>query len=208
MIDLFTSATSNGQKVSIMLEECGLDYTVHAVDLAAGEQKSEPLIGINPAGMIPAIVDHDGPGGKALKLTQSLAIVLYLADKTGLLIPAYANERAEAYRYAAIIASDTASAFSGLYLFGTYAPQPGPYPMEFFKAQVERQLGLLDQRLGESRYLAGSTYSFADILAYPHATTSASLMLPNKIAGYANLSRWAAEVGARPAVRRGLAVPG
>jgi GST-like protein len=203
MIDFYTSATANGQKVAIMLEECGLDYVPHIVDLSKGEHKSEAFLKLNPGGKIPAIVDSDGPGGETLMLSQSMAIILYLAEKTGLFLPSDARARAEVYRYMSIVSTDISAAFTGMFIFGVMAPQPGPFPLEFFQSQAERQLRLLDQRLAESRYLAGDEYSAADIIAYPVASTSSN-MLPNKLTGYDHLRRWADEVGARPAVQRGL----
>jgi GST-like protein len=201
MIDLFTSATANGQKVSIMLEECGLDYRVHVVDMAAGDHLAPAFLALNPAGKIPVIVDTDGPGGRQVTLAQSMAIVLYLAEKTGKLMPADPGERAEAYRYMSLVASDVSAAFSGIFAFSVLHPEPGA--AAFFRAQAQRQLRVLDQRLAESPYLAGKAFSVADILAYPVAATSSKL-LADGIADYPNLSRWAAEIGARPAVRRGM----
>ncbi len=203
MIDLYTAATANGQKVSIMLEECGLGYNVHIVDLAAGEHTTETFLRLHPGGKIPAIVDPDGPEGKPFALSQSLAIVVYLAEKTGRFLPAGARERAEAWRYMSLVASDAGGAFTGVFMFGVMMQEPTPF--DFYRTQAERQLRLLDQRLGESRYLAGDEYSVADIMAYPVAATSSKL-LPGGIAGCPNLARWAEEVGARPAVGRGIAV--
>ena len=204
MIDLYTAGTANGQKVSIMLEECGLDYVPHFVNLAKGEQKSEAFLGINPGGKIPMIVDSDAPGGAPLMLSQSMAIVLYLAEKAGRFLPSDARARAEVFRYMAIVSTDVSAAFSGIFMFGVAMPQPEA--AQFFHSQADRQLRLLDHRLAESRYLGGDEYTAADILAYPVASTSTHL-LPNGLAGYDNLRRWADEIGARPAVQRGLAVP-
>lgn len=99
MIDFYTAATSNGQRVAITLEETGLPYSVHKLDLPKGDQKKPEFLAINPAGMIPAIVDHDGPGGKPLSLAQSSAIVMYLAEKSGKLLPADAVRRAVARQW-------------------------------------------------------------------------------------------------------------
>lgn len=201
MIDLYTSATANGQKVSIMLEECGLAYRVHIIDLAAGDHLAPSFLALNPAGKIPVIVDPDGPDGQSFTLAQSLAIVLYLAEKTGRLLPSDPRERAEAYRYMALVASDASAAFAGTFIFSVLHPDPGP--ATHFRAQAERQLRILDRRLAESPYLAGPTVSVADMLAYPVAATSSKL-LPDGIADYPALRRWAEEIGARPAVRRGM----
>jgi GST-like protein len=201
MIELFTSGTANGQKISIMLEECGLEYHTHIVDLAAGDHLAAPFLAINPSGKIPVITDSDGPGGEPFTLAQTFAIALYLAEKTGRLLPANPRERAEAYRYMALVASDISAAFSGIFVFSVLIPEA--VPVGYFIAQAERQLRVLDQRLDASRYLAGETYSIADVLAYPVAASSSKL-LPQGIADYPALQRWADEVGARPAVRRGM----
>jgi GST-like protein len=201
MIELFTSSTANGQKVSIMLEECGLEYRTHIVDLKAGDHLAASFLAMNPAGKIPVITDSEGPDGEPFTLTQTSAIALYLAEKTGRLLPADPRERAEAYRYMALVASDVSAAFSGIFIFSVLTPEPAP--ASYFITQAERQLRVLDQRLGESRYLAGEAYSIADVLAYPVAASSSKL-LPRGIADYPALKRWADEVGARPAVRRGM----
>ncbi len=202
MIELYTAATANGQKVAIMLEECGLPYRTHVVDLVGGEHMSKAFLDLNPGGKIPVIIDPDGPGGAPFTLSQSLAIVVYLAEKTGRFMPEGPRERAEAWRYMALTASDASGAFSGLFVFGVMKPLPDA--VDFFRGQAQRQLAILDQRLGESRYLAGDAYSIADILTYPAAATSPKA-LPGGIADYANLRRWVEEIGARPAVQRGLA---
>src|SRR6187455_1063486 len=99
MIDFYTAQTSNGQRAAIMLEECGLAYKLHKVDLQGGEQRKPEFLAVNPDGAIPAIVDHDGPGGKRLALAQSAAIVLYLAEKTGRFLPGDAGRRAQALQW-------------------------------------------------------------------------------------------------------------
>jgi GST-like protein len=202
MIDLYTTGTANGQKVSIMLEECGLDYSVHLVDLPAGEHLSQSFLAINPAGKIPVIIDTDGPGGKPITLAQTLAITLYLAEKSHSLMPQDPHERAEAYRYMALVSSDVSAAFSGLFVFGFM--HPNSEAVDYFRAQADRQLLVLEKRLAESPYLAGGTFSAADILAYPVAASSSKL-LPNGLADYPNLRRWADGIGARPTVQRGMA---
>ncbi len=202
MIDFYTSNTANGQKVAIMLEECGLPYKVHIVDMAAREHLSESFLKVNPGGKIPAIIDHDGPGGEKLALAQSLAIVLYLSEKTGRFMPTDLKERAEAYQYLSIVASDVGGAFTGMFMFGIAMPNTAP--LEFYRAQAERQMRLLELRLSQSPYLAGDSYSIADILTYP-VVASSSKMLPDGMTPYPHFRRWAEEIAKRPAVARGMA---
>jgi GST-like protein len=205
MIELYTAGTANGQKVSVMLEECGLPYNPHVINFAAGEHVSPPFIHVNPAGKIPAIVDPDGPGGEPFTLSQTLSIVLYLAEKTGRFIPADARERAEAYRYMAIVSSDIGGAFNGIFVFSHVLPQKTLEIVEYYRGQAARNLRVLDKRLGESPFLAGDSYSVADILAYPVAGSSVKT-LPDGLEPYPNIRRWAEEVAARPAVQRGMLV--
>jgi GST-like protein len=205
MIDLYTTATANGQKVSIMLEECGLPYRAEIVDLSAGHHLMPPFIHLNPAGKVPAIVDSEGPGGEPFALAQSLAICLYLAEKAGRFLPADGFARAEAYRYMALVSSDIGGAFTGLFVFSMIYPQQSDAVLAYFREQAARNLRVLDRRLGESPFLAGDDYSIADILAYPVAATSVR-NLPEALSPYPNLRRWAEEIGERPAVRRGMMV--
>ncbi len=205
MIEFYTSATANGQKVAIMLEECAFEYNPHMINFAAGEHLSPPFIHLNPAGKIPAIVDSDGPGGQPFALAQTVAIVLYLAEKAGKFLPADAWERAEAYRYLALVASDIGGAFAGLFVFSHVHPQATPEVLDYFRAQAARNLRVLDKRLGESPFLAGDSYSVADIMAYPVAASSVK-SLAEGLSPYPNLRRWADEIGARPAVQRAMMI--
>jgi GST-like protein len=205
MIEFYTSGTANGQKVAIMLEECGLPYNPHIVQLTAGEHLAPPFIHLNPAGKIPAIVDSEGPADEPFALSQTVAIVLYLAEKAGRFLPADAWERAEAYRYMALVASDIGGAFTGLFVFSHIHPQQTPEVLDFFRGQAARNLRVLDKRLGECPFLAGNEYSVADILAYPVAASSVKA-LPDGLSPYPDMQRWAETIGARPAVKRGMMV--
>jgi GST-like protein len=205
MIELYTAGTANGQKVSIMLEECGLPYNPHIVNFAAGEHLSPPFITLNPAGKIPAIVDPEGPNGEPFALSQTLAIVLYLAEKSGKFVPKDIWERAEAYRYMSLVASDISGAFTGLFVFTHMHPQSTTQVVDHFQAQAARNLRVLDKRLGDSPFLAGNAYSVADILAYPVAASSVK-GLPEQLGPYPNLRRWSEEIAERPGVKRGMAV--
>lgn len=206
MIELRTSNTSNGQKVRLMLEETGLAYTLHIVDLVAGEHLQPEFQRINPFGKIPAIVDHDGPDGKPFALSQTLAIVRYLAEKSGKFVPEGVQARAQADQYMALVSADIAAAFSGIFQFRALPSMMGQEPLapavDYYVSQAHRGLATLDGRLSQLPYLAGEAYTMADILAYPVATTSASVLGQNPLADYPHLAKWVSGIGQRPAVAR------
>jgi GST-like protein len=205
MIDLHTTATANGYKASIMLEEVGLPYRVIDYDLVKGEHMRPEYLALNPVGRVPTIVDHDVPGGP-VSVYGTPAILLYLAEKTGKLLPAAASERAKVYEWLGIVASDLAPAYSGQFVFNVIAPQKDAWAIEFYDKLCLRLLAPLEARLAASRYLAGEAYSIADVIAYPVAAVSMK-RFPGDHGAHPSIARWAAEVGARPAVQRGMKVP-
>lgn len=202
MIDFHTANSSNGQRVAIMLEECGLPYTLHRIDLMAGEQHRPEFLRINPAGAIPAIVDHDGPGGSPLALSQSGAILIYLAEKTGRFLPADPARRAQAFQWLAQALSDTAAASSAYFLLGTFAPEKSQANVDWFGDRVVKFLRHADARLAEREYLADEL-SIADFALYPLANVRRGLV--DAAGDLPHLVRWMAALGGRPAVARGLA---
>ncbi|MCU0896595.1 MAG: glutathione S-transferase N-terminal domain-containing protein [Burkholderiales bacterium] len=203
MIDLYTAGTQNGHRAAVMLEESGLAYRAHRLNLAAGEQKKPEYLAINPAGLIPAIVDHDGPGGKPLAVAQSGAIVLYLAEKTGKLLPKDLAQRAIAMQWFMQACTDCAAASGGIFLAANVMPEKSPANVEFFEQRLLRFLGVADARLASHEYLAGEL-SVADIALYPLVATRMPLV--EKSGGLAHLRRWAGAMAARPAVAKGMAV--
>jgi GSH-dependent disulfide-bond oxidoreductase len=205
MIDLHTVATANGYKASIMLEEVGLPYTTKAYDLIKGENFAPEFLALNPVGRLPAIVDHGAPGG-ALSVYGTLAILVYLAEKTGRLLPTQQPARAKTLEWCGIVASDIGPAYSGQFVFNVVAKEPQPWAIEFYNKLCLRMLQTMEQQLGKTQYLAGADYTIADILAYPVAAVSMS-RFPGSLAAHANIARWHREVAARPAVQRGMRVP-
>jgi GST-like protein len=203
MIDLYTAGTQNGHRAAVMLEESGLAYRAHRLNLAAGDQKKPEYLAINPAGLIPAIVDHDGPGGKPLTLSQSGAIVLYLAEKTGKFIPNDAARRAIALQWFMQACTDCAAASGGIFLAGNAVPDKSPSTVEFFEQRLLRFLGVVDARLASNDYLAGEL-SVADFALYPLVATRMPLI--EKAGGLTNLRRWASTMSARPGVAKGMTV--
>ena len=203
MIDFYTAATSNGQRVAITLEELGLPYTAHKLSLANGDQKKPEYLAINPAGMIPAIVDHDGPGGKPFSLAQSGAIVMYLAEKTGKLLPTDAAKRAVARQWLMQACADCAGASSAIFLSNGMVPDKSPANVAFLEARLLRFFGDIDARLNGRDFLADEM-SVADLALYP--IYAARKGLAERVGGLPNLARWGAMIAARPVIVKGMAV--
>ena len=204
MIHLYTAETGNGRRASVMLEECGVPYTAHRLDLAKGEQKKPEFLSINPIGAIPAIVDDEGPGGKKTALAQSGAILLYLAEKTGKFLPKDPAKKAEALQWFMQVSTDVAPASGALFYMTSAAPDKTPGNLQFLE---ERFLGMLrqcDAKLGRTKYLAGDDVTVADLALIPVVAGRKALI--DKTQGLANLKRWSGEMMARPGVKKGLQV--
>ncbi|HYA21450.1 MAG TPA: glutathione S-transferase N-terminal domain-containing protein [Burkholderiales bacterium] len=204
MIDLYTWSTPNGRKISIMLEETGLPYRVHAIDLSKGEQFRPEYVAISPYGKIPAIVDDEGPNGAPFKVFESGAILIYLAEKTGKFLPDTAPARYEMLQWLMFQMGNVGPIFGQAHHFLRFAPQPVPYAIERFSAETVRLYEVLQRHLAQHEYLAGQ-YSVADIATFPWVARFEwhKISLEN----YPSVRRWFDIVGARPAVRRGMAVP-
>ncbi len=205
MITLYTWSTPNGRKVSIMLEECGLPYGVKAVNITKGEQSQPDFVAINPNSKIPAIVDADGPDGAPITLFESGAILVYLAAKTGKFLPAGEHGKYEALQWLMFQMGGVGPMFGQAHHFLRFAPEPLPYAIKRYSAETARLYGVLDQRLGASEYLAHD-YSIADIATFPWVARHEWQKIA--LADYPNVARWFAAIAARPAVQRGMAVPG
>jgi GST-like protein len=205
MIDLYTWPTPNGHKAAIMLEETGLEYRVHPVDIANGEQLAAEYEAINPNGKIPTIVDQDGAGGGPFAVFESGAILIYLAEKTGHFLSADPRGRSQAIQWLMFQVGGLGPMFGQAQHFRRFAPQPLPYAIQRYSKEAARLYGVLDKRLAVSEFLAEDEYSIADIASYPwvarHEWQGVSLT------DYPNVARWADTVGARPAVQRGMQVP-
>jgi glutathione S-transferase len=196
MIDLYFAPTPNGLKITIALEELGLPYKVHRLDLAKGEQKQPEYLAINPNGKIPAIVDSDGP----TTVFESGAILIYLGDKTGRLLPATGQARYSVLEWLMFQMSAVGPMFGQVGYF-TRLSQPNPGALERFTTEAKRISTVLDGQLARGEYLAGD-YSIADIATYPWV----KLALPLLGGDLPRLKAWVERVGARPAVQRGLTV--
>jgi GST-like protein len=212
VIELHTAATPNGFKASIALEEMAVPYTVHPVDLRTGAQFHEEFLRISPNNKIPAIVDTDpgrgasgGGSGASVTVFESGAILLYLAEKTGKLLPAAGQARAATFAWMFFQAGGTGPMLGQLHHFKNYAQEKVPYAIDRYTNEGKRLYHVVDKRLSESRYLAGDEYTIADIMNLPWLLLSKGQGI--EIDEYPHLKRWIDELRARPAVEKGLAVP-
>jgi GST-like protein len=203
MIDFYTAATANGHRAAIALEESGLPYRVHKLDLKAGDQRKPEYLKINPAGAIPAIVDDAGPDGKPLALAQSGAIVLYVAEKSGKFLPTDPARRAIALQWLLHACSDVAGGSGTLFQLSMVAPEKSAPNVEFFEKRLVNALRVADARLADREYLADE-FSVADLALYPVVATRTPVI--EKHGGLPNLAKWAERMAARPGVAKGMQV--
>ncbi|UPG71642.1 glutathione S-transferase N-terminal domain-containing protein [Roseomonas gilardii subsp. gilardii] len=204
MIEVWSWPTPNGHKVHIALEELGLPYRVVPVNIGAGEQFRPEFLAITPNHRIPAIVDPDGPGGQPLQLFESGAILIYLAEKAGRLIPADPVERLKALQWLMFQMGGVGPMFGQYNHFAAYAPERIPYAVERYGNEVRRLHGVLEKRLAEAEWLAGGEYSIADIATFPWIRNPDRRGID--LSDYPSVRRWHDAIAARPAVQRGVAV--
>jgi GSH-dependent disulfide-bond oxidoreductase len=204
MIELHTWSTPNGRKVSIMLEELGLPYSVHPVNIGKDEQFRPEFLAISPNNKIPAIVDPDGPGGKRFALFESGAILIYLGEKTEKLIPKDPATRYIALQWLMFQMGGLGPMLGQTHHFLRAAPEPVPYAIKRYKDETRRLYGVLDKRLAEAEHLAGE-YSIADIASYPWVARHEWHQI--ELGDFPNVKRWYDAIGVRPAVQRGMKVP-
>jgi GST-like protein len=205
VIDLYTWTTPNGRKVSIMLEECGLPYKVHTVNIGTGEQFKPEFLAINPNNRIPAIVDPEGPDGKPLPLFESGAILIYLSEKTGgKFMPKTPRGRYITLQWLMFQMGGVGPMFGQAHHFIRAKKDEIPYGTERYVTEAKRLYGVLDKRLGQAEYLA-EEYSVADIATYPWVARHEWHRVD--LNAYPSVKRWYDKIGARPAVVKGMAVP-
>jgi GSH-dependent disulfide-bond oxidoreductase len=203
MIQLYTWGTPNGKKVSVMLEEVGLPYEVHPISLQKGDQFTPEYLAINPNNKIPSIIDTEGPGGQPLTLFESGAILMYLAEKSGKLLPQDMRNRYEVIQWLMFQMGGVGPMF-GQANFFFRLNEKVPYAIERYHKEALRLYKVLDQQLGKKEYLAGE-YTIADIATYPWVWRHE--MHQVKLEEFPNVKRWYDAIAARPAVQRGMAVP-
>ncbi|MBX3509522.1 MAG: glutathione S-transferase N-terminal domain-containing protein [Parvibaculum sp.] len=208
MIDFYTWTTPNGRKVSIMLEETGLPYEVHPVDLGKNEQFAPEFLKVSPNNRIPAIVDRDADGGP-VSVFESGAILIYLAEKTGKFLAPKGEQRAKALEWLMWQMGGVGPMLGQASHFSNSAPEKIPYAIDRYITEAARLIKVLDTRLGDAAFMGGD-YSIADMATYPWIKIAFPLIAqakPEIVGEGANVKRWLDAVGARPAVQRGMAVP-
>ena len=204
MIEVYSWPTPNGHKIHIMLEECGLAYRAHPINIGTGEQFKPEFLAISPNNKIPAIVDPDGPEGKSISLFESGAILLYLASKTGKLLPESVSGRFEVLEWLMFQMSGVGPMLGQAHHFRIYAPEKIEYAVNRYTNEAKRLYGVMDKRLAKSKYIGGAEYSIADIAIFPWLRSWKNQGID--WADYPHLKGWFDEIAARPAVQRGVAV--
>ncbi len=204
MIEVYSWATPNGHKVHIMLEECGLPYRAHAIDIGAGDQFTPEFLAISPNNKIPAIVDSEGPDGQPISLFESGAILLYLAAKTGRFLPADIRGRYEVLEWLMFQMGSVGPMLGQAHHFRIYAPEKIPYAIDRYTNEARRLYGVMNKRLAKSKYIGGAEYSIADIAIFPWLRSWKNQGIDWN--DYPHLKGWFDEIGARPAVVRGVEV--
>jgi GST-like protein len=204
MIDLYTWPTPNGHKIHIMLEETGLPYRVIPVDIGAGDQFKPDFLKISPNNKMPAMVDTEGPGGKPMALAESGAMLFYLASKTGKFLPEDIRKRWQVMQWVMFQMGHIGPMLGQAHHFLQYAPEKIEYAMNRYRNEANRLYGVLERRLGESKFVACGEYTIADMSIMPW------LRFPERqgvnIEEYPNVKRWRDGIAARPAVQRAVQV--
>ena len=204
MIEVYSWATPNGHKIHIMLEECGLAYRAIPVNIGAGDQFAPEFLRISPNNKIPAILDPDGPDGEPISIFESGAILLYLAAKTGRFLPADLRGRYRTLEWLMFQMGSVGPMLGQVHHFRLYAPEPIPYAVDRYSNEARRLYGVIDRRLGQSRYIAADEYTIADIAIFPwlRSWKNQGIVLEE----FPALKAWFDGIAARPAVQRGVQV--
>jgi len=205
LIELYTTASANGYRAAIMLEETGMPYSVHPVDLKSGAHRTPEFLQINPVGLIPAIIDREATDGP-IAVAETLAIALYVCERSGKLMPATPAGRARAWQWAATAVSGFGPAFFGTFLARHYDAQGHAPLINRYLDTINRNFSALNMGLADSQFIAGDEFSFADVLLLPFAFISAP-QFEIDFTSLPHLTRWCDSVAARPAVQRGMQVP-
>jgi GST-like protein len=204
MIELYTWSTPNGRKVSIMLEECGLPYNVHKINIGTNAEQFTPdYLKINPNGKIPSIVDPDGPGGKPIAMMESGAILIYLADKTGKFFPQ--RQKYQVLQWLMFQMGGVGPMFGQAHHFMRAKKDEIPYGSERYGNEAKRLYGVMDRQLQANEYLSGTEYTIADIATYPWVARHEWHRVD--LGQFPSVKRWYDALGRRAAVVKGMAVP-
>ena len=205
MIDVYSWATPNGHKLHIMLEECGLSYRLHPVDLDKGEQFEPEFLNVSPNNKIPAMTDSDGPDGKPISLFESGAMLLYLAGKTGKFLGKTDRERYETLQWLMFQMGGVGPMLGQTHHFRNYAPEKIEYAINRYTNETRRLYGVMDRQLGKTgAYIAGKSYTIADIAIWPWLRNWKGQ--GQNLDDHPALKRWYEQIGQRPAVLHGAAM--
>ena len=204
IIQVYSWATPNGHKVHIMLEECGLEYRAHAVDIGAGDQFNPDFLRISPNNKIPAIIDPNGPDGAPMSVFESGACLLYLAGKTGKFLPASTRGKYEVMEWLMFQVGGVGPMLGQAHHFRIYAPEKIDYAVQRYTNEARRLYGVMNRRLAQSKYIAGPEYSIADIAIFPWLRSWKNQGIDWN--DHPHLKGWFDEIAARPAVQRGVEV--
>jgi GSH-dependent disulfide-bond oxidoreductase len=202
MITLYTWPTPNGKKVQIMLEELGLDYKALPINIGTGDQFKPEFLKISPNNKIPAIVDKHGPDGKPIALFESGAILVYLAGKTGKFLGKTDRERYSVLQWLMFQMGGVGPMLGQAHHFRVFAPEKVPYGIERYSNEAKRLYGVMDKQLAQTAYLAGKTYSIADIATWPWVDSHPKQGID--LADFPNVKRWYDQIAARPAVKKAI----
>ena len=206
MIDLYTWATPNGRKVSIILEELGLDYDVHEINLAKGEQHTPEFLAVSPNNKIPGIVDSDGPGAKPFSMFETGAILIYLAEKTeSELYPKDFTKRMVTLQWLMWQMGGVGPMFGQAHHFMFNPSEVVPYGQERYHNETKRLYKVMNTQMQDNRYLAGDDYTLADIATFPWVDRFRRHQVD--LDEFPNVKRWHQELWQRPAVKKGMEVP-
>ena len=204
-LDLYTWKTSNGRKATIMLEECGLEYNVHPIDISTDMQFSDEFVAINPNSKIPALVDHNGPNGDRITIFESGAILMYLAEKTGLFMPNETEKKYEVIQWVMFQMGGIGPIFGQVHHFKRAAKEKVPYAINRYFNECRRLYGVLDARLENRNFLANEDLSIADFCVLPwvfrHDWQEINLQ------DFKNVQRWYEMLMSRPALSKGMEIP-
>ncbi|WP_211440657.1 glutathione binding-like protein [Collimonas humicola] len=204
MIDVYSWATPNGHKIHIMLEELGLPYRAHAVDIGAGDQFKPDFLSISPNNKIPAIVDADGPDGKPISLFESGAILVYLAGKSGKFLGNTEREKFNTLQWLMFQMGAVGPMLGQTHHFRIYAPEKIEYAINRYSNEAKRIYGVIDKQLSQHPYLAGNEYTIADIATFPWIRSWKNQGI--ELSDYPHLQAWFDTISERPAVKRGVEV--
>ncbi|WAC24445.1 glutathione S-transferase family protein [Blastomonas sp. SL216] len=200
MIEVYAFATPNSIKVPIALEEAGLEYTLHSVNVRAGDQKLPGFLALNPNAKVPVLVDPHGPDGDTLLLTESAAILVYIAEKSGQMLPAIGTERARVFEQLFFHASALSPSFGQAGYFQRFAPEPMPHAIGRFLGEANRLVDLLEAKLERHRFVAGEEITIADIAHYGWLWRREFIGIDFE--NRPNLARWFEALAARPSFQR------